>query len=192
MKKKRNGFMLAELIITSTIVVTSMIALYSSFNRIYSLYKAKNNYYYVDGVYATKEIANTIVQNDFNKFIIKNFDAERNMFLIKDGECKVDATMHQKCEAIKKLYNIKNMVFAEYNKCNLNIQKCTTIDNNNRTEQQINDTKALKVTNQTFKDYVDYVIDYYNIEDENNEYNYVILTEIEEKGQLYYSNLRIR
>lgn len=192
MKKNRKGFMLAELIITSTIVVTSMVALYASFNRIYSLYKAKNNYYYVDGVYATKELANTIVQNDFNKFIIKNFDTERNMFLIKDGECKVDTAMQQKCEAIKKLYNIKNMVFSEYNKCNLNIQKCTTIDNNNRTEQQINDAKALKVKNQTFKDYIDYIIDYYNIEDENNEYNYVILTEIEEKGQLYYSNLRIR
>lgn len=195
MKKKRNGFMLAELIITSTIVVSAMISLYASFNKIYSLYKTKNNYYYVDGVYATKELTDSIIKDNFNAFINNKLSSERNTYLIKDNTCKIETNLQEKCKAIQKLYHVKNMIFAEYNKCNLDREKCTTQDSetNTITNATEGDDKTLNIeNNQPFKEYIDYVIDYYDIESESNEYNYIVLTEIEEDGQTYYSNLRIR
>lgn len=195
MKKKRNGFMLAELIITSTIVVSAMISLYASFNKIYSLYKTKNNYYYVDGVYATKELTDSIIKDNFNAFINNKLSSERNTYLIKDNTCGIETNLQEKCKAIQKLYHVKNMIFAEYNKCNLDKEKCTTQDSetNTITNATEGDDKTLNIeNNQPFKEYIDYVIDYYDIESESNEYNYIVLTEIEEDGQTYYSNLRIR
>ena len=195
MKKKRNGFMLAELIITSTIVVSAMISLYASFNKIYSLYKTKNNYYYVDGVYATKELTDSIIKDNFNAFINNKLSSERNTYLIKDNTCEIETNLQEKCKAIQKLYHVKNMIFAEYNKCNLDREKCTTQDSetNTITNATEGDDKTLNIeNNQPFKEYIDYVIDYYDIESESNEYNYIVLTEIEEDGQTYYSNLRIR
>ena len=195
MKKKRNGFMLAELIITSTIVVSAMISLYASFNKIYSLYKTKNNYYYVDGVYATKELTDSIIKDNFNTFINNKLSSERNTYLIKDNTCETETNLQEKCKAIQELYHVKNMIFAEYNKCNLDKEKCTTQDSQaaNPTNVGEGDNTLLKIeNNQPFKEYIDYVIDYYDIESESNEYNYIVLTEIEEDGQTYYSNLRIR
>ena len=61
MKKKRSkGFMLVELIVTSTIIVATMIGLYASFTKIYTIYQTKNNYYHIDGIYATKEMTKNI------------------------------------------------------------------------------------------------------------------------------------
>ena len=196
MKKKRNGFMLAELIITSTIIIATMAALYASFNRVLSLYKTKNNYYYVDGVYATKLLIDEILKDDFNTFLNNNLNDKRNIYLIENNVCNLNLTgnIQEKCNAIKELYKVKNMIFAEYNKCNLDKEKCTTQDSqtNSTTNAAAEDTTTLNIdNNQLFKEYIDYVIKYYNIESSENNYNYIVLTEIEE-GQNYYSNLRIR
>ena len=42
MKKNNKGFMLIEAIISGTIVLTSMVLLYSTFGRLYNLYQEKN------------------------------------------------------------------------------------------------------------------------------------------------------
>ena len=173
MTKKSKGFMLVELIVTSTIVVTAMVLLYANFNKIYSLYKTKNNYYDVDGVYATKEMVNHLLKNDLNNFINTTLENEHYQFLIENGTCKdeTDTT----CQEIQELYSIKNMIFTEYDKAVI--------------KKLLEDNKFEK---ETFKDYINYVISYYNISDSKTTYNYIILTEIEEKNKMRYSNLRIR
>ena len=130
MKKNNKGFMLIEVIVTSTIVMTSMIALYTSFNKLQNNYRIKNT-------------------NCNNTFSLSN------------------------CEILKDTYKIKNVVFSLY-------------DNNKLKEIKTNET-----LNQTFYDYIDYIIDYYDIK-QSDEYNYIILTEIEEGDNQYYANLRIR
>ena len=208
MKKKRNGFMLAELIITSTVVITALVALYATFNKIYSQYKEKNNYYDIDGIYATKEMIKTLMDNNFNTFINENLHDKKNIYIIEKYKNEVNnneeenennqtntkcylenqnSEITQKCTAIKDTYNIKQMIFAEYNSCNLNYKRC------NEDNAEITNEGNLKVDNQTLKDYIDYIIDYYDIESTENQYNYIVITEREdENGKLYYSNLRIR
>ena len=64
------------------------------------------------------------------------------------------------------------MILVEYDKNTLNKLKNESI-------------------NETFKEYIDYVIKYYGIK-ENDDYNYIVLTEIEIGNKQYnYSNLRI-
>lgn len=190
--------MLAELIVTATVVIAAMVGLYAGYNNVYTLYKKRNNYYNIDGIYATKEMINHYMKNDLNKIINNNLgenitsgtessNTKYYFYIIKDNQCqdKEDIT----CKTIQKLYNIENMIFSEYDKCILNPNKYKCSSN---TKQNI---VPLDISNETFKEYIDYVINYYNIED-NNEYSYIVLTEInnneDNEENIYYSNLRIR
>ena len=189
----KKGFMLAELVITATVVISAMVGLYSSFNKIYSLYKERNRYYNIDGIYATKEMTKNLLNNKFsqfdsiNHFVNINLDTKHYYYIIENKTCKIkDKNNSSKedpiCLAIKDTYNIKNMIFAEYNKCSLSPTKCGIT----------NSTADLNISNQSFKDYIDYVINYYDIESTNTSFNYIILTEREENSETFYSNLRIR
>ncbi len=181
MKKSKNGFMLVELIITSTIVVGAMIALYASFNRIYTLYQRKNSYYTIDGTYATNKMLTSLMNNNLNQFINTNLEENSYTYLIKQGSCKLPSTSpnYAMCTAIIDLYDIKNMILAEYDKCILSPTSC-------------NASNGLSVENQTFKEYIDYIIGYYDIVESDTSSSYILLTEIEENQNTYYANLRIR
>ena len=190
MKKKRNGFMLAELIITSTVVITAMVGLYASFNKIYNTYKEKNNYYNIDGFYATKTMINYLMEEKIFYEIPMYLKQEHIVPLICSNE-QVEPTPEEEaisniqinCEnnnskikeyadVIKDFYHVKNMIFAEYDKKVL--------------------LEEINPQNESFKDYIKYVVNYYNLTDEKTEYNYIVLTEIEENEKTYYANLRIR
>lgn len=137
MKKNNKGFMLIELIITSTVVVTAMITLYASFNKIYSLYKTRNNYYSIDGTYAAKETVRFLMKdNIFADLINKKLGNENYTFLISNAKCNFnDGSNEQgKCETIRKFYNIKNMILAEYDKCILALDQCVGPIGNNSEE----------------------------------------------------------
>ena len=64
MLKNNKGFMLIEVIVTSTIVVTTMIALYAGYIKLYNTYKQRNSYYNIDATYATKEMLNAMLEKN--------------------------------------------------------------------------------------------------------------------------------
>ena len=149
MKKNNKGFMLAELIITTTIVVTAMVALYANFNRIYSLYKEKFNYYSIDGVYATKMATNSLMKDNFNQFVNTVFEGTHWKYLIEDGVCtniSGSGTFNDSCGSIQKLYNVHNMIFIEYNMGSLEELK-----------NSLNSVPSNKEKNVLFIDYIDYL-----------------------------------
>ena len=73
MNKNNKGFMLVEVIVTSVVIATAMISLYSTFNRLYTSYNRNISYYNIDAIYATKTTIDYLLNNDFNKFINKTF-----------------------------------------------------------------------------------------------------------------------
>ena len=178
MKKNNQGFMLAELIITSTVIVTALVGLYASYNKVYSLYQTKNNYYNIDGVYATKEMINGLLKTEGNNednlnSVLNKLQENNYIFIIQTSnqETKCNIT-NNICSTIKNLYEINNMILVEYDENVLQELKNQTI-------------------NKTFKEYIDYIIGYYGIKD-NEDYSYIVLTEIKMKDNEYnYSNLRI-
>lgn len=176
MRKKSQGFMLAEVIITSTVIVTGMILLFSSYNALLSKYKQRENYHNIDAFYATKEMINHLTKNNLNQFINQELYTKESTFLIKEGQCLDNSTF---CQSLVQLYSIENMILTFYDKQNLL---------NLKTGQDLfGNPLENKVKTETFKDYLDYVINYYNIQSENiqtttenikNEYTYLVLTEI--------------
>ena len=58
--KNNKGFMLAEVVVTSTIILTALISFYTTFNNLYRRYEIHTKYYDIDGVYAIKELGNVL------------------------------------------------------------------------------------------------------------------------------------
>ena len=193
MIKNNRGFMLIEVIITSTVVLTGMVLLFSTFNSLYSKYKSRENYHDIDTFYATKEMIDYLMENDFTDFINQNLYENESIFLIENGHCKDSSNTF--CNKLQELYGIENMVFTTYDKQNLE---------NLKTGKDTNGTSiGIKIQNETFRDYIDYVINYYNIQNENinatnserkNEYTYFFLTEAKNTDtDLYtYASIAIR
>lgn len=56
MKLNKKGFMMAEVIVVSSIVLITLTSLYMSYNKIYSTYKKRINYYDVSIIYELDQI----------------------------------------------------------------------------------------------------------------------------------------
>lgn len=197
MIKNKKGFMLVEVIITSTVIVTSMILLYSSFQSLFAKYETRSNYHHIDALYASKEMTDYLLQEDFNNFINTNLDTNESIYLIKEGNCieeiyPVEESSDKKedylnfCKTLRDLYSVNTMVFTSYDEENLkNIRNGLK-----KGEKDI----VEGVKNETMKEYIDYVIGYYDIKNANidvasdqkeNKYSYFIMTEIEETVEEY-------
>ena len=186
---KNKGFMLIEVIVTSTIILTSMIALYVSFNKIYNNYKIKNSYYNIDASYATKLILNSMLEShkyygNINEIIqYADLNDKKYQYIIKNATCnKLEEPEFERttyyappktCEGITGLYKINNMLIVKYDKNIL---------------MQLNNDLSL---NQTFSDYINYLVTYYDMKN-NEQFDWIVLTEIKEGEKYYYANLRMR
>lgn len=61
MKLNKKGFMMAEVIVVSSIVLITLTSLYISYNKIYSTYKKRINYYDVSIIYDLDQIRRNVV-----------------------------------------------------------------------------------------------------------------------------------
>jgi len=184
MKKNKKGFMLAEAVVSSTVIITSMILLYSTFNRLYFLYSEKNSYYNIDAVYATKTMINSLMDNNFEKTINDIFVDSTYKVIMEDyiqdekileEKCLENETSPNDslCTKLKDIYKVNRMIISEYDKSTLE-----------------EDIKNLTI-NQSFKDYIDYIVGYYGVSNHDTKYSYIVLTEIKDGADYYYANLGI-
>lgn len=73
MKLNKKGFMMAEVIVVSSIVLITLTSLYISYNKIYSTYKKRINYYDVSIIYDLDKIRrNTAIDEPTNNTKIEN------------------------------------------------------------------------------------------------------------------------
>lgn len=171
--------MLAEAIITSTIVLTTLVGLYANFMKLYNVYKIRDTYYDIDGVYAIKNaidamiddgsLAGTLVLDNYNYNLIINNNNNNNI-------CTVSNNNNNYCNFLKDTYSIKNMYVVKYNKDSIETLKEQT-----------------QTLNQTFKDYLNYIEKYYNFNmDDDNKYSYLFVVEYQKNQKYYYSSLGVR
>ena len=172
-KNNNKGFMLIEVIITSTIVVTSMVFLYTSFSRLYNNFKSKTSYYHIDTSYASKEIIDSLInENLLNNIINESLEDKSFGYIIKNGSC-IKNTYNSTCSKIKNLYDIENSIMVNYS-----IDSLNELKNN--------------VINKTLSDYIDYLINYYDLSNNEDDYNFIVITESKDNVKYFYSNLRVR
>lgn len=182
MFKNNKGFMLAEVVITSTIILTALVSLYVTFNKLYSNYNTRNSYYNIDGFYAIKGMINYLIDSGKLNEILndqeKGYKDGKFYFISKSNEngskCNEQYLKNSEyCNQLQSLYKVNNMVIVEYNKDALSGLKIDSIS-------------------ETFKDYIDYVINYYDFSNKED-YNYLILMEYnnQENGKYNYANIGV-
>lgn len=181
--KNNKGFMLAEAVITSTIVLTTLIGLYATFSRLYNLYNIRTTYFDIDGVYAIKGMIDNLIDNNKMNSTLQQLNNNDYSQLISKTSCSVNSSVNTNyCNSLKELYNIENMYTIKYNK-----NAVTSLKNQN--------------INQTFKDYLDYISNYYSFVDSNandstdnkinadDGYKYLFVVEYKNGEDYYYSSL---
>ena len=105
MIKSRKGFMLVEVVITSAVIITALVFLYSSFSKLFVKYNSKTNYHNVDALYATKEMVDYLFKNDFNQFINIKLYTSESVYLIQEGQCMLPE-QSSFCNVLLELYGI--------------------------------------------------------------------------------------
>lgn len=68
----RKGFMMAELVIVSAIILVTLVGLYASYNKIYSIYKTRIRYYDVTTLYRLGYYRDILKENNILATVINN------------------------------------------------------------------------------------------------------------------------
>lgn len=166
--------MLAEAIITSTIVLTTLVGLYANFMKLYNVYKIRDTYYDIDGVYAIKNAIDAMI-DDGSLAGTLALNTNYNP-IINSDKCAVSNNNNNYCNFLKDTYSIKNMYVVKYDKGSIENLKGQT-----------------QTLNQTFKDYLNYIEKYYNFNmDDDNKYSYLFVVEYQKNQKYYYSSLGVR
>lgn len=128
MIRNNKGFMLAEVVIVSAILITTLTSLYAGFARVYKAYEERSSFFDIDSIYALKNIEDTLIDNmEFNN-IIKTIDAN-NYVYYNNEELISDNYINSYLKSIMTNYNIEYFYITEYSMYGIN--KIINIDNSN-------------------------------------------------------------
>ena len=113
MSLNNRGFMMAELMITSIVIMISIVSLYTGFNKIYTNYKVRNSYDDSNLLYGTKLIKDFLIDQNKINLLIKNNKDYINISLCNlNFECVDDESTYY--NDIKRIYNINTIYFLTY------------------------------------------------------------------------------
>lgn len=92
-KLNKKGFMMAEVIVVSAVIMTTLVSLYTSYNKIFSIYEQRVKYYDVTTLYELAFIRdNDMYEMDGNNVILKdtsdlsNTNYNRKLFYVDKDE----------------------------------------------------------------------------------------------------------
>lgn len=166
MKLNKKGFMLAEVVVSASVIAVILVTLYIGLNRMTSAYETRNRYYDIDAQQVAMEVNNALNRNGnpiFDKYI-KLSEA--------NGEFKSDVS------ALCKLYT---------DELDITVNNVYIVDGSPGFESLKN--SITDESNESFKDYLDYIINKIDF-DEN--YSYFIVVELERNSEYYYYTLRVK
>lgn len=113
MKLNNKGFMLAEVIISASVIIVTLVSLYAGFARVYKAYEIRSTYYDADSVYALKTISDYFIDEMvFNSYIsgINNTNRYVEFKKNESPSNKIDAFINKMIEN----YNF-NFYLTRYN-----------------------------------------------------------------------------
>lgn len=162
MKLNRKGFMLAEVVVSASVVAVVLVTMYIGINRMTAAYDKRNRYYDLDAQQVAMEV------ND----LLKRDSEQNNFTSLTDN--------YYSLEDIEVNYSKLKDVFNSLGE-NINTYYA-------KNEDGFNTMKSLNI-NQSFKDYLDYFISKTNF-DEN--YSYFIVVELKKNDDYYYYTLKVK
>lgn len=127
MKLNNKGFMLAEVIISASVIIVTLVSLYAGFARVYKAYEIRSTYYDADSVYALKTISDYFIDEMvFNSYIsgINNTNRYVEFKEIGTPSNKIDAFINKMIEN----YNFEHFYLTRYDMEYLNSVKSISSD----------------------------------------------------------------
>ena len=127
MKLNNKGFMLAEVIISASVIIVTLVSLYAGFARVYKAYEIRSTYYDADSVYALKTISDYFIDEMvFNSYIsgINNTNRYVEFKEIGTPSNKIDAFINKMIEN----YSFKRFYLTRYDMEYLNSVKSISSD----------------------------------------------------------------
>lgn len=122
MKLNRKGFMMVEVIITSSVVAVVLITLYIGISRINNAYNKRNKYYDLDSQQVAMEINNLLRRNDidingYNNYkVLYNEINDLTQIYSNQFETKVQAYLIKNSQGLNTLKSniASNITFTDY------------------------------------------------------------------------------
>ncbi len=111
-KSNKKGFILAETIAVSTIVMTSLVIIYSQFVSINNSYNRSFSYNNVNNLYLVKNIRDYLSEGSLNK--LTSAIDENNLLYIDITSCSNEYfTEYIYCETLLDAANVKTILFTK-------------------------------------------------------------------------------
>ena len=165
MKFGRKGFMMAEVVVVSVVIAVVLITLFTGLNRVSSAYEKRDRYYDIDALYLAMMANDALIENGSINNLINNGTST-----IIEANDDVNLLLNT--------YNNDdvNLYFSLYEKGKIDELK------------DLSTTK--ETTKKTTKEFIDYLKDKFDF---NDDYNYVIISEIcKNVDDCYYYALKVR
>ena len=175
MKLDRKGFMMAEVVVVSVVIVTVLVTLFTGINNVSSAYEERNRYYDIDAAYFAVEANNYLLNN--NTEIGNNYI---NEYLLSESVVNISNIG---------LFMDDGSSYREYN--GYNYYGYFTLYNS----ESLSYMESNFILNQTFKDYLGYLDGHLDFDED---YTYMILIEKcnsdinKYSSDCYYYALKVR
>ena len=175
------GFMMAEVIIVSTVILSTLVGLYTIFNKMYIVYTERSYYYNIDAIYAGESIYNYLINNEKLTSLVKTINDSNSYYDIisidteqNNRICNEELISETLCNTLGNTYSIKRVILTKYNKDYIE-----------------------KIENQDAKltDYINYIktnLNFNDTDDNNDKFSYIIITDLENDDNQYFGYYRIR
>ncbi len=168
MKKNNLGFMLAELVIVSGVVIVAIFSLYAGFSTVFVQYKEQSKYYSADAMYMARNMMTFFIdENKMNGMIFK-LKSTNYLDISNCADLNIYNNDKEKniCNDLKNVYNVNKMFFIK--------------------KSGVFNLQSLNI-NQTFKDYLKFFNNNESSIIDNKEHYYILV----ETNNLYYGSIKI-
>lgn len=154
MIKNNKGFMLAEVVIVSAVLITTLVSLYVGFAKVYKAYEERSSFFDTDSIYALKSIEDTLIDEGLFNNIINEINTSNYVSYLAENLTD-DSYINSYLKELLGNYNIEYFYITKYDNASL-----TTIIESDANNIIFNDFLKHLQKNLTF----------------DNNYNYIFLS----------------
>lgn len=163
MIKNNKGFMLAEVVIVSAVLITTLVSLYAGFAKVYKAYEERSSFFDTDSIYALKSIEDTLIDEGLFNNIINEINTSNYVSYLAENLTD-DSYINSYLKELLGNYNIEYFYITKYDNASL-----TTIIESDANNIIFNDFLKHLQKNLTF----------------DNNYNYIFLSKTKD-GRFAY------
>lgn len=151
MIKNNKGFMLAEVVIVSAVLITTLVSLYAGFAKVYKAYEERSSFFDTDSIYALKSIEDTLIDEGLFNNIINEINTSNYVSYLAENLTD-DSYINSYLKELLGNYNIEYFYIAKYDNASL-----TTIIESDANNIVFNDFLTYLQKNLNFDDNYNYI-----------------------------------